>query len=72
MSYAKFEGVIPQGEYGAGAVIVWDRGTWVSLPDDPARALEGAECWTEKARKALRLIEMQRSSGEVAGAKETG
>jgi bifunctional non-homologous end joining protein LigD len=28
LDYAGFEGVIPQGEYGAGTVIVWDRGTF--------------------------------------------
>ncbi len=34
VDYADFEGVIPSGEYGAGAVIVWDLGMWVPL-DDP-------------------------------------
>ena len=33
LDYAGFEGVIPRGEYGAGTVMVWDKGTWV--PDDP-------------------------------------
>ena len=33
VDYAKFEGVIPSGEYGAGTVMVWDEGTWV--PDGP-------------------------------------
>ena len=28
MEYADFEGIIPDGEYGAGAVVVWDRGRW--------------------------------------------
>ena len=33
MSYASFEGVIPKGQYGAGTVIVWDRGTWTPVGD---------------------------------------
>lgn len=28
LTYADFEGVIPQGEYGGGTVMVWDQGTW--------------------------------------------
>ncbi|HUQ02915.1 MAG TPA: DNA polymerase ligase N-terminal domain-containing protein [Kofleriaceae bacterium] len=28
LDYAGFEGVIPRGEYGGGAMIVWDRGRW--------------------------------------------
>jgi bifunctional non-homologous end joining protein LigD len=33
LEYAKFEGVIPKGEYGGGPVMIWDRGTWQPLND---------------------------------------
>ncbi|MGG7651640.1 DNA ligase D, partial [Pseudomonas sp. ES4] len=37
IDYATFEGSIPEGHYGAGDVIVWDRGVWIPQ-DDPAEA----------------------------------
>ncbi|HEX4334896.1 MAG TPA: DNA ligase D [Polyangiaceae bacterium] len=39
VAYGGFEGSIPGGEYGAGNVIVWDRGTW-EPEGDPHEALE--------------------------------
>ena len=33
IDYAGFEGTIPKGQYGAGQVIVWDRGTWEPVGD---------------------------------------
>ena len=40
VDYAKFEGVIPEGEYGGGTVMVWDYGTYQPEGDlDPAEAL---------------------------------
>ncbi len=39
LEYGSFEGTIPEGEYGAGSVIVWDEGKW--LPEgDPVRGME--------------------------------
>ncbi len=36
IDYAGFEGTIPAGQYGAGQVIVWDRGTWEPVGDPRA------------------------------------
>jgi len=56
LEYADFEGVIPEPEHGAGAVIVWDRGTYRNLragedgePMPMRRALEEGlvEVWLE-------------------------
>jgi bifunctional non-homologous end joining protein LigD len=38
--YGGFEGVIPEGEYGGGTVMVWDRGTWTPEVPDVNAALE--------------------------------
>jgi len=38
LDYGEFEGKIPEGEYGAGSVIVWDRGRW-STEGDPHQQL---------------------------------
>lgn len=41
LDYANFEGTIPEGEYGAGTVLVWDAGTWEPEGDtDPRTAVE--------------------------------
>lgn len=39
LEYGAFEGTIPEGEYGAGSVIVWDEGTWIP-EGDPVRGME--------------------------------
>ncbi|MBV9660014.1 MAG: hypothetical protein JO337_02540 [Acidimicrobiales bacterium] len=44
IEYREFEGVIPSGQYGAGDVIVWDRGVWVPSGDgDPGQAIANGE-----------------------------
>src|SRR2546422_1034477 len=43
IDYADFEGAIPEGEYGAGTVMVWDRGTWIPEDEDVDAALRRGE-----------------------------
>lgn len=45
LEYGGFEGSIPEGEYGGGTVMVWDRGTWAPEAETPdvAAALEKGE-----------------------------
>src|SRR5689334_10926682 len=41
LAYATFEGTIPEGEYGGGTVMLWDRGTWTPVGGkDPRKTLE--------------------------------
>ncbi|MBV8118419.1 MAG: non-homologous end-joining DNA ligase, partial [Alphaproteobacteria bacterium] len=40
LEYGGFEGVIPEGNYGAGASMIWDRGTWTPLDPDPQAAYQ--------------------------------
>jgi bifunctional non-homologous end joining protein LigD len=43
IEYSDFEGVIPAGQYGAGTVMLWDRGTWQPDNADMDSALEKGE-----------------------------
>jgi bifunctional non-homologous end joining protein LigD len=38
LDYGGFEGVIPEGQYGGGTVLLWDRGSWIPADPDPAAA----------------------------------
>jgi len=40
LEYGGFEGVIPEGEYGGGTVMLWDRGTWTPEVEDVDDALK--------------------------------
>ena len=54
MEYADFEGIIPEGEYGAGIVMVWDFGTYETIPDkegeEPVSPLKSFERGQMKIR----------------------
>lgn len=47
MEYAKFEGIIPRGEYGGGAVIVWDRGTYKNMREKDGKPVPMETCLKE-------------------------
>ena len=40
LEYGKFEGVIPDGHYGAGIVTIWDKGEWKCLDENPRKAYQ--------------------------------
>jgi DNA ligase D-like protein (predicted 3'-phosphoesterase) len=67
MDYLEFEGVIPKGEYGAGPVIVWDRGVFENISEtkrgkkmDLAEAIEAGDVKVfllgEKVKGAYALV----------------
>jgi bifunctional non-homologous end joining protein LigD len=68
LSYAAFEGIIPRGEYGAGRVIVWDRGIYV--PDESAHPPLNDR--TESERQMLAGIEAGKLSFTMLGEKLQG
>ncbi len=67
IEYNKFEGTIPEGEYGGGTVMIWDRGSW-QPEDDPHEGLrKGHLSFTldgEKLHGLWHLVRMHRRRGE--------
>lgn len=61
LEYGDFEGVIPEGQYGGGTVMLWDRGTWRCLDDARRSYREGTikfEIAGQKLRGAWTLVRM--------------
>jgi bifunctional non-homologous end joining protein LigD len=54
IEYGTFEGIIPQGEYGGGTVVLWDQGVWIPLDDDPLRAYDKGHLRFELDAKKLK------------------
>jgi len=51
LDYAKFHGTIPKGQYGAGEVYIWDRGTWWPEDDVHLGLKKGKLEFTLKGKK---------------------
>ncbi|MHB2167222.1 DNA ligase D [Alsobacter sp. R-9] len=67
LNYAGFEGTIPAGEYGAGAVIVWDEGQWVPEGDPEAGLAKGHLSFALKGHKLAggwHLVRLKPRRGE--------
>jgi DNA ligase D-like protein (predicted 3'-phosphoesterase) len=74
LDYADFEGVIPEGQYGAGTVLVWDRGTYRNMTSEdnkevpPVKAIDYGHIavWLEgeKLRGGYALTRMNRRGDE--------
>ncbi len=45
MEYADFEGIIPEGHYGGGTVMVWDIGTYVNIKEENGKIVPMKECY---------------------------
>jgi bifunctional non-homologous end joining protein LigD len=67
LEYGDFEGVIPEGNYGAGAVIVWDRGVWVPL-EEPHEGMKKGKLLFElrgyKLRGRWTLVKLKKGEKE--------
>ena len=67
LDYASFEGIIPEGQYGAGAVIVWDEGQWIPEGDPAAGMKKGHlrfELEGDKLKGGWHLVRLRPRSGE--------
>ncbi len=67
IEYNSFEGTIPEGEYGGGTVMIWDRGTWTPEGDPHKGYAKGHLEFTlhgEKLRGRWHLVRMRPRGGE--------
>jgi bifunctional non-homologous end joining protein LigD len=71
LEHADYEGIIPEGIYGAGPVLIWDRGTFESIEEeDPASGLAKGNLKFELHGKVLKgafaLVKLHGPSREKA------
>jgi bifunctional non-homologous end joining protein LigD len=68
VDYAEFEGVIPEGQYGGGTVMLWDRGKYFVYGEQPLKSLRDGKLHLvlegEKARGEWTLVRIRGRDGE--------
>jgi len=67
VSYGDFEGIIPEGQYGAGSVQLWDRGRWFPIGDAAQGFREGKLKFRlegSKLKGGFTLVRMRQREGE--------
>src|SRR5712691_12749173 len=68
IDYESFEGVIPEGNYGGGTVMVWDRGTYYVYGEQPAKSLREGKLHLvlagEKVQGEWTLVRIRGRDGE--------
>ena len=71
VEYAQFEGVIPDGQYGAGTVMIWDQGTWEPEEDVVTGLKEGELKFTLHGRKLRGSWVLVRTKGSPGNAERS-
>jgi len=71
VEYADFEGIIPDGNYGAGPMIVWDRGRWEPVGDPRKGVAEGKLLFELKGFKLKGMWTLVRTKKDWLLIKET-
>ncbi len=68
IGYEEFEGVIPEGQYGGGTVMVWDRGTYYVYGEQPLKSLREGKLHLlldgKKAKGEWTLVRIRGRDGE--------
>jgi bifunctional non-homologous end joining protein LigD len=68
IDYVEFEGVIPEGQYGGGTVMVWDRGKYFVYGEQPLKSLRDGKLHLvlegEKAKGEWTLVRIRGRDGE--------
>jgi bifunctional non-homologous end joining protein LigD len=68
IEYEDFEGVIPEGQYGGGTVMVWDRGTYYVYGEQPVKSLREGKLHLlldgKKAKGEWTLVRIRGRDGE--------